>query len=45
VLALVRRYRGKSLSRRKIAQALADKGFKFRANRVFDSSSIMRMAA
>jgi site-specific DNA recombinase len=45
VLALVQKYRAKGLSLRKIAQALADKGFKSRTDKVFDSSSIGRMAA
>jgi site-specific DNA recombinase len=45
VLALVRNYRAKGLSLRKIAQALADKGFKSRGGKAFVLSSVARMAA
>jgi site-specific DNA recombinase len=45
VLALVRKYRAKGLSLRKIAQALADKGFKSRAGKPLHFQAIARMAA
>jgi site-specific DNA recombinase len=45
VLVLVRKYRARGLSLRKIAQALADKGIRSRVNKVFWSQSILGMAA
>jgi DNA invertase Pin-like site-specific DNA recombinase len=45
VLDLVRKYRAKGLSLRKIAQALASKGFKSRGGKAFVLSSVARMAA
>jgi site-specific DNA recombinase len=45
VLALAQKYKAKGLSLRKIAQVLSEAGFKSRTSRVFDSSSIRRMAA
>ena len=43
-LAMVREYRANRMSLRKIAQALYEAGFKSRNGRVFNSSSIRRMA-
>jgi site-specific DNA recombinase len=45
VLELVRKYRAKGLSLRKIAQALADRGMRSRTNQTFGPSSLSRMAA
>jgi site-specific DNA recombinase len=45
VLALVQKYRVKGLSLRKIAQALADKGFKSRTGTALHFQAIARMAA
>jgi len=45
VLALVRKYRGRGLSLRKIAQTLADRGMRSRTDQAFVPSSLSRMAA
>jgi DNA invertase Pin-like site-specific DNA recombinase len=45
VLELVRKYRAKGLSLRKIAKALADRGMRSRTNQTFGPSSLSRMAA
>jgi site-specific DNA recombinase len=45
VLALVRKYRAKGLSLRKIAETLADKGFKSRTGKEFVPCAIAGMAA
>jgi len=45
VLALVKKYRSRGLSLRKIAQTLADQGMRSRTDQAFAPSSLSRMAA